>query len=245
MKLHFLTFASSNMSYKRIKEEAISSNIFDTVTAVDEKDLDPEFQNILLKRIDFYGPRGYAYWSWKPRIIKDKLNIMQDGDCLLYMDAGSTLNINENSVHNLLNIAERTKNLPMQITGITTSSNDIRYTTSKLVDFMSGYYGFIYEQELLKRQQICAGTMLLIKSENSVKAINEFDDVCNNHFELITDIFNKDELRDDFIDNRHDQSVWSLITKYYGIRPSKLGGYAKDWNILHDCPVWHTRKRYS
>ena len=98
--LVFLTFASSNMSYKRIKNEAIESKLFDKVIAYDEHDLPEDFQQIMKDRISEYGMKGYAYWSWKPYIIKQTLEEMNDGDILLYMDAGSTLNINDNSIEN-------------------------------------------------------------------------------------------------------------------------------------------------
>ena len=98
--LVFLTFASSNMSYKRIKNEAIESKLFDKVIAYDEHDLPEDFQQIMKDRISEYGMKGYAYWSWKPYIIKQTLEEMNDGDILLYMDAGSTLNINDDSIGN-------------------------------------------------------------------------------------------------------------------------------------------------
>ena len=49
--LVFLTFASSNMSYKRIKNEAIESKLFDKVIAYDEHDLPEDFQQIMKDRI--------------------------------------------------------------------------------------------------------------------------------------------------------------------------------------------------
>ena len=101
--LVFLTFASSNMSYKRIKNEAIESKLFDKVIAYDEHDLPEDFQQIMKGRISEYGMKGYAYWSWKPYIIKQTLEEMNDGDILLYMDAGSTLNINNDSIGNFNN----------------------------------------------------------------------------------------------------------------------------------------------
>lgn len=241
MKLHFLTFASTNMSNKRITKEVKSSKVFDSVTSLTEKDLPKEYQKELKNRIAKYGMRGYAYWSWKPYIIKSTLSKIDDDDFLLYMDAGSTFNANKKSLDVFYSCIENMKTLPLQITGLKTSSTDINYTTKEIIDFMSNYYNYSYTADELGERQICAGTILLIKNEDSVKAVDEFNDVCNNHFELITDVFNKKQKEPTFIDNRHDQSVWSLITKYYKIVPSNIGGGSYNEN----CPIWHTRKRYN
>lgn len=38
--------------------------------------------------------RGFGYWSWKPWSIHHVLQDMQEGDRLLYLDAGCHININ-------------------------------------------------------------------------------------------------------------------------------------------------------
>ena len=45
------------------------------------------------QRIEKTGSkRGYGYWSWKSSVIKLMFSEMQDGDILLYCDAGCHLN---------------------------------------------------------------------------------------------------------------------------------------------------------
>ena len=36
-------------------------------------------------------PRGGGYWVWKPLIVREALCGLEDGDVLLYCDAGCTL----------------------------------------------------------------------------------------------------------------------------------------------------------
>jgi hypothetical protein len=76
------------MEKKRLCNEAKSSGWFDTIIAYSPKDLDNEFtkkfKNILNQsRIGGYG-------IWRPYIIK-KLNEINDGDFLIYLDAGCTI----------------------------------------------------------------------------------------------------------------------------------------------------------
>jgi hypothetical protein len=39
-----------------------------------------------------YNKRGYGYWIWKSQIIKQHMDLLNDGEILLYCDAGSQLN---------------------------------------------------------------------------------------------------------------------------------------------------------
>ena len=38
--------------------------------------------------------RGYGYWLWKSYIVKKQLELMKEGDILLYADSGCVMNMN-------------------------------------------------------------------------------------------------------------------------------------------------------
>jgi hypothetical protein len=91
-KVHLVVFASSNFTntLKRIKKEAEDSGFFDYIHAFTEKDF-PEYIN---KHSAFIqsNKRGYGYWIWKPYCVKYVLDKLNEGDVLVYLDAGSTIN---------------------------------------------------------------------------------------------------------------------------------------------------------
>ena len=243
--LVFLTFASSNMSYKRIKNEAIESKLFDKVIAYDEHDLPEDFQQIMKNRISEYGMKGYAYWSWKPYIIKQTLEEMNDGDILLYMDAGSTLNINDDSIgnfNNFINQSIENKLGYYRTIGITKY-----YSTRKLISVVENYYNYSFKDEELMVKEIQASTIVLPKNKTSMAIVNDWNYIAQNNFDTITDIYNNADNGDEFIRNQHDQSLLSLILIKYKI-PSINGiesWTSGDWKTLNHMPFLDTRKRYN
>ena len=53
-----------------------------------EDDLDKTWNDRFGK---YTSDRGYAYWSWKPYLIKQTLDKMQYGETLCYFDGGCVL----------------------------------------------------------------------------------------------------------------------------------------------------------
>ena len=60
---------------------------------MNENDISLEFRNKFKDKLIF-GSKGFGYWCWKPDIILNILNKINNDDCLLYLDAGCHLNIN-------------------------------------------------------------------------------------------------------------------------------------------------------
>ena len=97
MKKHFICY--SNYVFEKHRKVLINqcknSNWFDNCDEFEPNDLDNDFktnfQHILKET------KGGGYWIWKPYIIKKKLQEINDGDYLIYLDAGCTLNTNPNA----------------------------------------------------------------------------------------------------------------------------------------------------
>ena len=89
----FLTFADRRLerTLRRIRREARAMGCFDAIHALDERDLSPAFR---ARFADKLRPevRGFGYWVWKPEILLRQLERMEEGEELLYTDAGCRLN---------------------------------------------------------------------------------------------------------------------------------------------------------
>ncbi len=92
MNIHFVTFATSNwIEYKKRYNDQITYiqdnyQLFDTVSILDENDLDINYYKQIEKILD--KKREFYQMSWKPYIIFKLLNKIRYGDCVLYMDGG-------------------------------------------------------------------------------------------------------------------------------------------------------------
>ena len=94
MKNNFVAFADSRLfrTFKRLSEQAKSLKIFEGVYLFDESNLSIDFKEKFKDKL-ISGSRGYGYWCWKPEVILMALDKIQEGDQLLYTDAGCHLNI--------------------------------------------------------------------------------------------------------------------------------------------------------
>ena len=92
-KIFFVSFGGPTENYykalNRIKEQAIGLKCFDNIITYTDYNLknDNEFWKQHGSFVE-NNKRGYGYWLWKPYIILQTLDKMQDNDILLYADAG-------------------------------------------------------------------------------------------------------------------------------------------------------------
>jgi len=149
--------------------------------------------------------RGYGYWIWKPYVIKKALHRMPPRSVLLYLDARF--------------LVVRKQRVEWLDTFLNSSTSDIlawqlsyrecEWTTADLFSFFrsepcshSGQTGQF------------AGTMLLLRNNpKSLHFVDGWLSVLDNFRYLCRDDQSLALNHSDFIENRHDQSVLSLMLK--------------------------------
>lgn len=202
----------------------------DKVIEYGPDDLDPEFveenKEILTK------PRGGGYWLWKPYIIKKTFDSLQSGDYLFYCDAGAVI---LKPVQLLIDAMEKAK---MNVMCFQLPFKERAYSKRDafvLMDCDSDEY-----TETLQR----LGGYIIIKKTNNSNVQNNFVDaekLLNDYLCFCKDlriILDEENVMglpnyEGFVENRHDQTVWSLLTKKYGIvafrDPSQWGENEKSF----------------
>ena len=169
---HFISFGGPSPYYyralNRICGEAKETKLFKTVKGYTDEDLktDKDFWN---KHGDFVSKnrKGYGYWLWKPYLIIKRLNELNDGELLFYTDAGSSFNLNYSSVFMKTRIAEVKKT--KKIMGIFTCP-ERNYNKIDLVK----YFGYEESPFFLRHRQNAAGAILMMKTPEVVKFMNEW-----------------------------------------------------------------------
>lgn len=93
----FLSFADSRMSaaLERLGRQAEALDFFDEITLFTEHDLSAEFTSRMGRYLT-PSCRGFGYWSWKPWVIHHVLQEMEEGDRILYLDAGCHVFLKKN-----------------------------------------------------------------------------------------------------------------------------------------------------
>lgn len=233
MQLHFLSFGGPTKKYHdaldRLNREAVEMNVFSSITAVTDADLkmDAPFWN---KHGDFISsnPRGYGYWIWKSYLIKQKLDEIPDGDILLYLDAGCKLN--PYAKRKFFELIDKT--LTKKIIGTHCISTDITYTKQDTIEKM----GMTGKTDILKKNQMQAGYLMMVKCPEIVDLIDTWRK-WNEDYHLIDDSPSILPNSSQFIEHRHDQSVFNILVKSRGL----INYDAEPADNKIENPVWYCR----
>ncbi|MCM5528543.1 hypothetical protein [Parasegetibacter sp. NRK P23] len=159
-----------------------------------------QFEHILAQ------PRGLGYWLWKPYIILETLEQLNDGDVLIYSDCGIEI------IEDLSPLVEICA--AKQPVVLFANGNLLNAAWTKRDCFVRmnadapAYWLAI---------QCDASFALFRKGSDSVKFVQEWLNYASNE-SILTDIPNSSGKRNlpGFIEHRHDQSILSILAKKYG-----------------------------
>lgn len=168
----------------------------------------------------FKYTRGGGYWVWKPYIIRDALSIVQKDDYVVYTDAGSAF---VQPMHLLIDAMNNEKT---DVMAFCIDQIEIKYSKRDALILMD-----CDKDEIIHSPQICTGYIILRKTQRAVELIDQYLAYVQDR-RIVTDepnVLGKDNYPE-FIENRHDQTVWSLLCKKNGIRPFRD---PSEWGLDH------------
>jgi hypothetical protein len=205
--IRFITF-SDGKKYKnnRILREAEESGFFKEIYGFDKSNLD-DFHTDFIKN----NPRGYGYWIWKSFLILKNLQDLEENDILVYLDSGFT--INPNGYKRLAEYFEMLQRSQMIVFKIKYDDKDwikmdalknILNYTNKLEDLKK----IIFEDPKSR----CSGISLYRKTSETLKFANSWYELCCNYHN-IDDSESIESNFPNFKEHRHDQSVFSILSK--------------------------------
>ena len=169
------------------------------------KDIDHEFKK--KNKGIFSRGRGNGYWIWKSYFInKTMIEKLNYGDYLIYSDSGLLF---MNSSHLLVNFLEEQK---ANMWAYKLTILEKSYTKRDAFILMDADTPYYYDTN-----QYMAGIQIYKKSNYTVKFIQEWLNYCQDE-RIITGIKNTlgHHNYPGFIENRHDQTVLSILIKKYG-----------------------------
>ena len=264
----FITFGGPTQEYrnatKRVAESAKQFGIFTSSIGLND--------DFLRGQSDFWkkhgkfletNRRGYGYWLWKPYIIKTFLDKLQDGDILVYADAGCVINLNGlprlNEYIEMLNTNEHgygilsfqmnhqevvwtKRGLLEYINSDLDCSNDLSLVNDHSQSNLEHQFrtNMTYA-DMLSSGQCMATSMIIKKNPHSTMVINKWLQLAE-HYELINDDKMNQE-NHNFRDHRHDQSIYSLLVKKYGSIKIPDETWYANWEDGKHTPILAMRIR--
>jgi hypothetical protein len=241
LKKYFITFGNGQFTKQRdrVALEAMETKWFDEII-VESPETIKDFINL---HDQFFknNNRGFGYWLWKPYIIFRQLNKMSAGDCLFYTDAGASILPHRENRFN-----EYVEMLKQSNTPILAFSGNVYYERQFQKMQTLKRFDLHNDDSFLKSPQIESGVIAFKKSEYTMDVVKKWlDVVVENNYIYVNDTISDEH--EEFIDNRHDQSILSILCKLnsahmlvedaYGEGPffssrqtdNGLRDYAPDW----------------
>lgn len=259
MKKIFLSFADTRLqrSLKRIAQQAEAMGCYDAIIIATEHDLNQGFRTRFVDRLR-PEVRGFGYWVWKPQIILQTLEGMDDGDILQYSDVGCWINpLGEKRLHEYFELVstEPSGVLAFQVKNTFDdplldhfSLPEHQWTKGDLFD----YFASRGDEAISHTEQIGATVIFLKKCDTSRALLNKWLQVFEDDFGLADDSPSHSTNFDGFKEHRHDQSIFSILCKKYGVHtvsafeywyPSATNITKPDWRKLAAYPIWAKRDK--
>ena len=220
-------------SLQRLRREADAMGCFASVTLLRASDLGEDYWKVCGDFVRTHPQRGYGFWTWKPYIIHRHLSTLPEGDVLLYVDAGCSLNAE--GLARFKSYVDRTISHP-----------------SGWFIFEAGYPVGIYTKRSLLQKHFSDDShsrglpmlqaschFIVVRPDNIALAKQWFEAMQERA--MVDDSPAVDEVKG-FIAHRHDQSIFSILAHRRGVDHVKdETEWTPHWGAHLDCPI-HTRR---
>lgn len=212
MKIYFLTYGDRSFKYskKHLCALAKHTGYFDEILSMGPENLGKNFKqkykNILNET------RGGGYWIWKHEIINNLLQKINKEDVVLYCDAGSSLNNTPKARLRFEEYLDIISDKKTDFLRFETEKQFLenQYTTKELFDLLN----INLNSKIATTTQLQAGVMFFKKNNTNLEFFEDYKKILKSDQNLITDFYNNIQNKI-FIENRHDQSIFSLLGKIY------------------------------
>lgn len=240
----FITFGGPSHDYHnavtRICREANEIGAFDHIIGYTEKDLmnDAAFWD---KHAGFIlaNKRGYGYWTWKSYLTKKMLEKMNENDILVYADAGCKINPHgKPRLLEYFDIVNKSKfaNFSFQMEHL-----EKTWTKMDIIDYYDAN-----QSNIVETGQLISGVYILRKCQHTTDLIDRwYEATCNYHLSDDSPSYIPNDAS--FSENRHDQSLFSVVRKKYGSDMSEFDEtwFSPNWQTSGvNYPFWAVRMRY-
>jgi hypothetical protein len=167
---------------------------------------------------------------------------MKENDFVVYLDAGC--NLNKYGKQRLYDYIHMFENTEYGILSFQMQDQLEKYWTTREI---FKYFNCDNDITILETGQYLGGVFIMQKNEHSKKYLQLFKECIEYDKNLITDVYNKNGNQYPYFkDNRHDQSITSIIRKQIGsiVIPkdeSWIVPFGNDNSLYY--PFWATRSK--
>jgi len=214
----FISFGGPNeIFHKAVTEICNQAKEFESfceenIYKYTEEDLknDKEFWSNHGKMIENTS-RGYGYWLWKIYICYKTLlsDNIKEGDVIVYADSGCILRKQfEKRMNEYIELCKKSRH---GIVAFSLPFTERHWTKMDVFAHLDAY------DNITDNYQYVATAFLYKKCDNTMRIMKEwFETAIYSSYRMLTDVPSQIPNTLDFIEHRHDQSIFSLLLKKYG-----------------------------
>jgi hypothetical protein len=198
----------------RLKQEADASGLFQSFEICRTKDLDAgfvdRFRDVLERK------RGGGYWIWKVPLIQQHLKRLKYGDILVYLDGGDS--VNKNGADRFWWYVEQMQRTNTSILTFQMGHHkELKWTSDAIFKYFNITPKTSLWDKVANTGQYIASMLIMRKTPQLESIMAMYNQTLYDDPYLFTDSYNKatKAKRGNFGDNRHDQSVFSVIRKLF------------------------------
>lgn len=209
-KKYFITYGTNkyNESKFRLAKQVKELDIFDSIKTCDGSNLTNDFK---IKHKDVLcDQHGGGFWIWKIDIINQELDKLNDGDYLVYLDAGCV--INKEGKERFIEYFEMLNKSEYGIISFRMHHKEREWTTSEVFN----YFNISPDEDIGLTGQSLGGILIMQKKPHLLKILSKVNNVLEYDNKLFTNYYKKNKQHNGFKDCRHDQSIMSIIRKIEG-----------------------------
>ncbi|WP_323783851.1 hypothetical protein [Thalassovita sp.] len=242
MKIHLASFADGAFHQRKVnfRLNAEEFGAFDTISIYDKASLPENFAkshgNYMTNT-----KRGFGYWIWKPVVILETLQNADPDDCILYTDAGYTLN--PEGKKRFSEYVELTMDSKYKMLSFQNMAVESHYTKADLASRL----GLTINSTDMKTTQLTANIMLLKPTLENIDLIREWIEIgIEKNYHYSDDSPSETPNHPEFKEHRHDQSIASLLRKMRGTQTIYMESSPQNRSfeaLKKDLPAWCTRRR--
>jgi hypothetical protein len=234
-KVYFLSFGARTFAgaVKRIKEQALSFDLFNEVFCFEESDLYKVGEGeVMQNHKDFIlsNSRGFGYWLWKSYLTYTIMSKIEEDSILVYCDAGCMLNLKAKDT--LIEYINKTQASQSGILSFEMEHLEKTWTKMDLFEELQCY-------DLLDTRQLMATCFFIKKNDNTLNLVKKWYELSST-YHLIDDSPSVIQNDVTFTDHRHDQSIFSLLRKINGTEIIFDNTYPPG---NEKVPIWASRFR--
>lgn len=212
--VHFISYATDKFkeSRLRISSQAKEFGLFKTINVLSPTNLSDDFRKRYRSILEL--PRGAGYWIWKPWVILQTLQNINDGEYVLYLDCGSTIRVGDRYRKRMLKYFHMlNQSKEAVLCGDVPPYKEKMFDSEKVLDA----FGIRHKAEILESWQIWAGFIIVKRQKSVLQQFQKIFRLLEVDPWIITDNYGKESTLPDFIVNRHDQSLLGLLFKCHGV----------------------------